>query len=56
MNLIYVLMVLTATQTGGYYGSGIMSFQEFTTKQRCEYAKSLFIADKSVKLATCVEK
>ena len=47
---MFVLIVMQG------WGTHHMFFQEFNTKDRCEYAKSLFINDKSIALATCVPK
>ena len=48
---VFVLMVITEV-----YGGEVMTFQEFTSQETCEYAKSLFIRDGNVRLATCVPK
>ena len=47
----FVLMVIM-----NVYGGEVMTFQEFYSQEKCEYAKSLFIRDGAVRLATCVPK
>lgn len=51
MSKVFILMVMTQVQAGN-----VMAFQEFSSQERCEYAKSLFIRDHFVLLATCVPR
>lgn len=50
---MFILMVLNQP---GSMGTWVMTFQEFNTQDRCEFAKSMLLKERLVRTAACVPK